>query len=58
MSYSGDDGMYNYTWIPPEYFASVYPARVDCRGGSLGSLVVQASTGIHVDDGVYMQMLT
>lgn len=58
MSYSGDDGMYNYTWTPPQFVSAVYPARVECRGGSLGTLGVQASTSVRIDDGVYMQSVT
>jgi hypothetical protein len=58
MSYSGDAGMYNYTWTPPVYVSAVYPARVDCRGGSLGAMTVQASTSVRIDDGVMMQSVS
>ena len=58
MTYTGDDGMYSYTWMPPSYVMAFYPARVSCTGGALGTFVVQDSTSINIQDGVAMQVIS
>jgi uncharacterized membrane protein len=59
MSYSGDDGVYNYTWSPVALSGyAIYPTRVSCYGGNLGTMTVQDSSSIEVQGGVIMQMVT
>lgn len=57
MSYSGDDGLYNYSWVPSMVSAGL-PMRVVCAGGSLGTMVAQHVASLTVNDGVRMQMVT
>jgi hypothetical protein len=60
MSYFGEDGMYNYSWVPPiTYGMDVYSSRVSCTGGvQLGALVVQSAQPINVIGGVAMQVVS
>ena len=55
MSYSGDDGVYNYTWSSPPFDIYTVASRVSCSGGSLSTFTVQDTQTIGIQD-QYAQM--
>jgi hypothetical protein len=58
MTYTGDDGLYSYLWLPPTYGS--YPARVNCSGASLiGQVSAAASLGVSApQNGVVMSVIS
>jgi hypothetical protein len=51
MSYSGDDGIWQTTWVSPSFVNAYYPARVSCMSPAIGAMVVHDANVLNVVGG-------